>query len=139
MDVPVDDPTSIPLVWDGRGYLVAIVEDDAEAERARLTLRSAEFGDDQLRAYTTAEMIEHHERFLANRSVAQRVVGAITDDRDAIKHYFAYARDGRAAVWVRVADRDAARRAVGALTDLAVLHIRYYGEHGPEDLRLGLG
>jgi hypothetical protein len=136
MDIPQGNLSSLPLVFDARGYLVAILDDAAEAERARLTLRSAEFAEHDLRVYSSEQILENHDRFLAQRSLARRVVGALTDDRDTITLYFGYARDGRAALWARVADRKTANRAIAAIADLDVLHIRHYGRHDQDDIHI---
>jgi hypothetical protein len=50
--------------------------------------------------------------------------------------YFGYARAGRSALWVRVPDRDDAKRAVRHLIDYDVLHVRYYGDDGQEDIHI---
>jgi len=136
MDVPEGDLSAVPLVFDARGYLVVILENAGEAERARLTLRSAEFAANDLRVYTSEQILENHERFLAQRGVTRRVVGALTDDQDTISLYFGYAREGRAALWARVPDRETANRAVAALADLDVLHIRHYGQHDQDDIHI---
>jgi hypothetical protein len=127
MDVPDGDLSSLPLIFDARGYLIAILEDAAEAERARLMLENAKFAATDLRVYSSEQILENHERFLAQRSLTRAAVGALTDDGDTMRLYFGYARDGRAALWVRVPDQHAANRAVAALADLDVLHFRHYG------------
>ena len=68
--------------------------------------------------------------------MTQRVVGALTDDRGTIELYFGYAREGRAALWVRVPDRSDANRALRHLADHEVLHLRYYGHYSQEDIHL---
>jgi hypothetical protein len=49
-------------------------------------------------------MLDSWERFQAERSLAQRVAGAVTDDPATIELYFGYAREGRSALWVHVPD-----------------------------------
>ena len=90
------------------------------------------FADTDLRIYTCQQILDSWERSQADRSLAQRVVGALTDDPESIKRYFGYARDGRPALWVRVPDDADAKRAVRCLADHQVLHIRHYG-HGRQD------
>ena len=80
-----------------------------------------------LRVYTSQQILDSWERFQADRSLAQRVAGAVTDDPDTIELYFGYARAGRAALWVHVPDDDDADRAVRVLADHQVLHFRHYG------------
>jgi hypothetical protein len=91
-------------VFDSQGFLVAILDDADHAEQARAALTEAGFADRDLRVDTSRQILEGWERFRAERSLAQRVVGAVTDDPDTIELYFGYAREGRSAVWVHVPD-----------------------------------
>ena len=125
-----------PLVFNPKGFLVAILDDDDHAERARAALRSVGFADRDLRVYTSQQILADHERFLAQRSIARRIVGAVTDDTDALKRYFDRAREGRAALWVHVPTDADANRAVRSLADHPVLHIRHYGHDSQRDLHL---
>jgi hypothetical protein len=125
-----------PLVFNPTGFLVVIVQDADQAERAKAALAQAGFAEKDLRVYTSQEILDSWERFLAERSVAQRVVGAVTDDPETNVLYFGYARQGRAALWVRIPERDDAKRALRHLIDHQVLHVRYYGHDGQEDIHL---
>jgi hypothetical protein len=126
-----------PLVFNPQGFLVAILEDADQAEQARATLADAGFADRDLRVYTSEQILESWERFQAERNLAQRVVGAVTDDPATIELYFGYARAGRAALWVHVADNADADRAVRRLADHQVLHFRHYGHDRQQDLHVG--
>jgi hypothetical protein len=125
-----------PLVFNPQGFLVSILEDADQAERARAALAEAGFADADLRVYTSQQILDSWEQFLVERSVAQRVVGALTDDPDTIELYFGYARQGRSALWVHVPDRDDAKRAVRCLADYQVLHVRHYGHDSQEDIHI---
>jgi hypothetical protein len=113
-----------------------MLEDADHAERARASLAEARFADRDLRVYTSQQILDSWERFQAERSLAQRVVGAVTDDPDTIELYFGYAREGRAALWVHVPEEADAKRAVRALADHQVLHFRYYGHDHQDDLHI---
>jgi hypothetical protein len=126
-----------PLVFNPQGFLVAILEDADQAEQAKATLVEAGMADRDLRVYTSQQILDSWERFKAERSLAQRVAGAVTDDPDTIELYFGYARAGRAALWVHVPDDDDADRAVRALADHQVLHFRHYGHNSQQDLHIG--
>jgi hypothetical protein len=126
-----------PLVFNPQGFLVAILEDADQAEQARATLAEAGFAETNLRVYTSQQILDSWERFQAERSLAQRVAGAITDDPDTIEQYFGYARQGRSAVWAHVPDEADAKRAVRALADHPVLHIRHYGQNRQDDIHIG--
>jgi len=125
-----------PLVFNPQGFLVAILEDADQAEQARAALADAGFADRDLRVYSSKQILDSWERFQAERSLAQRVVGAVTDDPDTIERYFGYAREGRSALWVRVPDEDDANRAVRSLADHQVLHFRHYGHGSQQDIHL---
>jgi hypothetical protein len=99
-------------------------------------LAEAGFADRDLRVYTSQEVLDGWERFQAERSLAQRVAGAVTDDPDTIELYFGYARQGHAALWVHVPDEADAKKAIRGLADHQVLHIRDYGHDRQDDLHI---
>jgi hypothetical protein len=125
-----------PLVFNPRGFLVAILEDADKAEQAKAALADVGFADRDLRVYTSQQILDSWERFQAERSLAQRVAGAETDDPDSIELYFGYAREGRSALWVHVPEEADAKRAIRALADHQVLHIRHYGHDRQDDLHI---
>ena len=126
-----------PLVFNPQGFLVAILEDADQANQAKTTLAEAGFAEGDLRVYTSSQILDSWERFQAQRSLAQRVAGAFTDDPDTIELYFGSARQGRSALWVHVPEEADAKRAVRALADHKVLHIRHYGHDRQDDLHIG--
>jgi hypothetical protein len=125
-----------PMVFNPRGFLVAILTDADEAERAVTALRAAGFADRKLRVYTSEQILADHDLYTAQRSVPRRVVGALTDDQETIALYFGHARDGRSALWVQVDDDAEADRAIRGLTDFDTLHIRHYGHGSRSDFYL---
>ena len=135
---PDHDPAARdrPLVFNPQGFLVAILEDADQAEQAGAALAAAGFAERDLRVYTSQQILDSWERFQAERSLAQRVAGALTDDPDTIEQYFGYAREGRSALWVHVPEDADASRAVRVLADHQVLHFRYYGHGRQDDLHL---
>jgi hypothetical protein len=125
-----------PLAFNPQGFLVAILQDADHAEQAKAGLAEAGFAETDLRVYTSQQILDDHERFLAQRTVARRVVGGLTDDPDTIKLYFDYARDGCSALWVHVPEEADAKRAIQDLADYQVLHFRYYGHDRQDDLHI---
>jgi hypothetical protein len=99
-------------------------------------LAGAGFFDKDLQVYTRQQILDSWEQFLVERSVAQRVVGAVTDDPETIELYFGYAREGRSALWVHVPDEADAKRAVRSLADHQVLHFRHYGHDRQDDIHI---
>ena len=126
-----------PLVFNPKGFLVAILEDADQADQAKATLAEAGFAETNLRVHTSQQILDSWERFQAERSLAKRVAGAVTDDPATIEQYFGYARQGRSALWVHVPDDADAKRAVRALADHQVLHFRHYGHDSQQDLHMG--
>jgi hypothetical protein len=125
-----------PLAFNPKGFLVAILEDDDHAEQARAALMKAGFADRDLRVYTSQQILADHERYLAQRSLARQVVGAVTVDPDSLQRYLDRAREGRAALWVHVPDDADAKRVARLLADHPVIHLRHYGQDRQEDLHL---
>jgi hypothetical protein len=125
-----------PLAFNPQGFLVAILQDADQAEQAKATLAQAGFAERDLRVYTSQQILDSWERFQAERSLAQRVAGAVTDDPDTIELYFGYAREGCSALWVHVPEEADAKRAIRDLADHQVLHIRYYGHDRQDDLHI---
>jgi hypothetical protein len=125
-----------PLVFNPEGFLIAILEDVDQADQARAALAGAGFAEGDLRVYSSQEILDSWERFQAERSLAQRVVGAVTDDPATIEAYFGYARQGRSALWVHVPEDADAKRAVRVLADHPVLHLRHYGHGSQQDIHI---
>jgi hypothetical protein len=125
-----------PLVFNTKGFLVAILEDDDHAEQARAALQQAGFAERDLRVYTSQQVLDDHQRYLAQRSLAQQVVSAVTVDPDSLERYLDRAREGRAALWVHVPDDANAKWAVRLLADHPVIHLRHHGQDRQEDLHL---
>jgi hypothetical protein len=125
-----------PFVFAPTGFLVAILSDAAEAERAAAALRAVGFADRDLRTFTGQQILDDHARYVQQKSVARRVVTAFTDDPETLDLYHGHARDGRAALWVHVPDDDDADRAIRGLAPFPTLHIRHYGQRGQSDFLL---
>jgi hypothetical protein len=130
------DLSSRSMVFNPQGFLVAILDDDAACERARAALVGAGFASEDLRVYTSKQILEDHDLYLRARSTARRVVGAVTDDQATIKLYFGYASEGRGALWIHVPEKHDASRAMRYLMDHQVLHYRYFGNDIEDDIHV---
>ena len=65
-----------PLVFNPQGFLVAILQDNDQAEQAKTALADAGFAERDLRVYTSRQILDSWEWFQAGRTLAQRVAGA---------------------------------------------------------------
>lgn len=133
------DLSTRPLVFNPKGFLAAILDDEEACQRARTALLEAGFGRENLRVYNRQEILEDHEVYLEARSKIRRVVGALTDDQATIDLYFGYANEGRAALWVHVPEKPDASRVIRHLTDHQVLHYRYFGSDDEQDIHVRQG
>ena len=69
-------------------------------------------------------------------SLSRRVAAAVTDDRETLDLHHGHARDGRAALWVHVADDGEANRAIRGLPDCRTLRLRHHGHRHQSDSHL---
>ena len=136
MDVRETDFSSGPLYFTPRGFLVAILPDSEEAARAVAALRACGFAEREMRVYTGQQILADRETYAARQGPMHRVVRAATNDQETLDLYFGHARDGRLALWVHVADDEAADRAIRYLADCRTLHIRHYGHRKQSDFYL---
>jgi hypothetical protein len=130
------DISARPMVFRPKGFLVAILPDADEAERAAAALRGAGFADQELRIFTSSQILDDHARYTAQPGMSRRLVGALTDDRETIALYVGHARDGCSALWIHVDDDAQANRAIRGLVDVDTLHIRHYGHRVQTDFAL---
>lgn len=130
------DPASRPWVFNPRGFLLVVIDDEAEAAQAGAALERVGFGPRQHRLHSGAQVLDERERFLAQRSAAQRLVEKVTVDTEVLNQLLDYARAGRAFLWVQAPDRADANRAIRGLSTCKVHYFRYYGEGGVEEIRM---
>jgi len=130
------DLAARPMVFNPKGFLVAVLPGADEAERAAAALRAAGFADRKLRIFTDEQILDDHARYVAHQSLARRVVAALTDDEETLALYHGHARDGCFALWVHVTDDDEADRAIRGLAGCRTLHIRHYGHRRQSDFTI---
>jgi hypothetical protein len=130
------DLSARPMIFNPKGFLVAILPGADEAERAAAAIRTAGFADRKLRIFTSEQMLDDYARYTAQPSLSRRVVATLTDDPETIDLYYGHARDGRFALWVHVTDDEEANRAIRGLAGCATLHIRHYGHRRQSDFYL---
>lgn len=130
------DPASRPWVFNPHGFLVAVLADTGEAERADDALGQAGFPEGHRRIYTGEQVIDERRRFVAQQGPGRRLVEKLTIENDVVELFLDYAESGAAFLWIRVPRRDDANRAIRTLGGHRVLHYRYYGGDSVEDIRM---
>ena len=128
------ESSSQPLVFNPKGFLVAILPDAAVAEEARTALETSGLSADDLRVYTCEEILKEHERYLKERGMARTILSRITERESDFEFYAGHASEGHAALWVHVTDRHDASRAIRFLADHGTLHYRYFGHDEEIDI-----
>jgi hypothetical protein len=129
------DVTDEPWHFHPEDHLVVILHDEAEAARAVKALASAGFPRDEMKTYRGEDTLANHDRYAAQRSMTDRIVGAVTDDDESRRLYLEFATKGRTALWVFVPDEARVATAIRALADVPYLHVRHYGRSGATDYR----
>lgn len=128
------DPASRPWVFNPRGFLLAVLEDGAEGERAAAHLCEVGFSEGDRRLYPGEQVVDERRRFVAQQGPGRRLVEKLTIDAKAVDYILESAEQGRSFLWIRVPERADANRAIRGLSAHRVLHFRYYGDDGAEDL-----
>lgn len=123
----VTDPSSRPWKFRPSGYLVAILASSEEAQRAERALVAEGFARRDIKLYTGQQILDNQEEYVRRRGVTSKVVGSLIEDVEGRELYLGYARDDRAAMWVRIPDESEVPRALRVLADHDGLHTRYYG------------
>jgi hypothetical protein len=129
----VTDKSSRPWKFRPQGYLVVILADDEEAERAETALHQNGVGEQDVKLYTGGQILENHELYMGRRGVLIKAAGALADDEEGRELYLKYAREDRCAMWVRIPDESNVAKALRVLADYRTFHARYYGDESQVD------
>jgi hypothetical protein len=133
---PMDLERLLAVVFRAQGYFVAILTDTDEGVRAEAALEDAGIAPHDLKLYTSEEILEIHERYVEQRTLAGKVVGVFMDDDAGRDLYLAYAEEGRSALWVHLPDKADVPKVLRVLADHGYLRARYYGEDRVEEFHL---
>jgi hypothetical protein len=133
MDFYVDGPAPRPWKFQPTGYLVAILTDAEEGQKAEGALIAAGFDARDVKVYTGEQILENYKVYEGRRNLTDSVAGAVIDDSEGKALYLGYAREGRSALWLRLPDEYHVRKAMVALADFEYSHARYYGDKGQTD------
>ena len=136
MDFYAGDPSPRPWKFRPEGYLVVILSDADEAQRAEAELVTHGFAPRDVKLYTGKQILENYEVYAARRKVTDKVVGSVVDDSEGRELYLDYARQGRCAMWVRIPDEEDVPKALRVLADHDYVHTRYYGSEQQTDFKV---
>jgi hypothetical protein len=136
MDFYVDDPSPRPWKFRPEGYLVVILSDADEGQRAEAALLANGFAPRDIKIYTGTQILENYEVYAKRRTVTDKLAGSVMDDSEGRELYLGYAREDRSALWLRLPDETDVPRALRVLADNDYVHTRYYGSGKQEDFRV---
>jgi hypothetical protein len=135
LDIAERAPGQRPWKFRPEGYLVVMLSDEAEARRAETALVTDGFAPRDIKLYPGEQILATYEIYKGQRGLADKVVGAMTDDVEGRDLYLDYAREHRCALWLRVPE-STVPKALRALADRDYLHTRYYGNKTETDYHL---
>ena len=124
MDFYVRDSSPHPWKFKPEGYLVVILSDADQAQRAEADLVAHGLAPRDIKLYTGKQILENYEVYQGRRSVTDKVVGAVTADSEGRELYLGYAREDRCAMWVRIPDENDVPKALRVLADHDYVHTR---------------
>ena len=133
LDITERDPGSRPWKFRPEGYLVVILRDQDQAQRAEAALVADGFASHDIKLYTGKQILATYEIYKGQRDLADKVVGAVTDDFEGRDLYLKYAHEDRSALWMRIPDEGLVPKALRVLAELDYLHTRYYGAETETD------
>ena len=137
MDFGDEDPSSRPWNYRPEGYLVEILADIREGRRAEAALVKAGFAPRNIKLYTGEQILGNQVRYMGRRSAFTKLVAWIfAEDVGGREFYLASAREGRCAMWVRIANEGRVAEALRLLADFNCLFARYYGHDEQHDFQI---
>ena len=135
MDI-ITDLAARPWKFRPEGYLVVILADTEEAQRAEAALVGGGFAPQDVKLYTGEQILENYEVYNEQRTVTGKVVGSVVDDQEGRELYLAYAREDRCALWLRIPNETGVPKALRVLADYDYVHTRYYGVEKQTDFQV---
>jgi hypothetical protein len=136
MDFYVEDPSPRPWKFRPEGYLVVILSDAEEGQRAEEALVASGFAPRDVKVYTGSQILENYKVYATRRNITDKLAGSILDDTEGRELYLGYAREDRSALWLRLPDETYVAKALRMLADFNYVHARYYGPGKQQDFRV---
>jgi hypothetical protein len=120
-------------VYYPKGYLVAVIEDEARATAAASDLREGGFAD--VGTWSGEEVLINDEKLMRQRSFLQRLESLIaSDEKEAVEEYRESARQGRYFVTVLAPSPEEMTSAASILHRHEAHKLHHYGERVMTDL-----
>ena len=139
-DWPIEQPPGLrPWFFSAMGYLAILFRTRAEAQRAQQGLHARGVPEEDVRLYTSEQILDTEARLDAERSGLARAVAALTIDQEARRRYLDNAAAGGVALWLFAPTDHDANRLIQHLADYDYLSLRYYGEEGVAEIPGGPG
>jgi len=136
MDFYVEDLSPRPWKFRPEGYLVVILSDADEGQRAEAALVAEGFAPRDVKLYPGKQILANYEVYAGRRTITDKVAGPVIDDTEGKELYLGYAREDRCAMWVRIPNEDDVPKALRVLADFQYLHTRYYGDEKQTDYQI---
>ena len=136
MDFYVDDPSPRPWKFRPEGYLVVILSDADEGQRAEAALVADGFSPRDVKVYTGEQILANYEVYVGRRTITDKVAGPVLDDTEGKELYLGYAHEGRSALWLRLPDEAEVAKVLRVLADHKYHHARYYGDGKQTDFHV---
>lgn len=133
---PMDIEQLLSPVFRVEGFFVVILPDTAEGQGAAAALEAKGVSRNDLKLYTSDDILGIHKQYVERRSTVAKVVGVMMDDDAGRDLYLGYAEEGRSALWARLPNKTDVPKVLRALADRDYFHARYYGEDGVQDFHL---
>ena len=136
MDFYVEDLSPRPWKFRPEGYIVVILSDADEGQRAEAALVAEWFAPRDVKLYPGKQILANYEVYAGRRTITDKVAGPVIDDTEGKELYLGYAREDRCAMWVRIPNEDDVPKALRVLADFQYLHTRYYGDEKQTDYQI---
>ena len=132
-DWPIDRPASLrPWFLSATGYLGVLFEDHTEAQRAQRSLVEHGVPGQDIRLYTSEQILDTEARLKAERSSLAQVIATVTADHELRRRYLDTAAAGGAGLWLYAPTRQRANQLIQLLAGYDYRLLLYLGDDGSE-------
>ena len=130
---PMERPAGLrPWVLVATGYLGVLFKDRAQALRAQRSLVEQGVPEQDIRLYTSEQLLGTEARLKAERSSLAQVIATVTADHELRRRYLDTVAAGGAGLWLYAPTRSQANRLIQLLAGHDYRLLLYLGEEGSE-------